>query len=90
MAGLIKRTIKIEYEILQGQKGTLEQELVQEQQIDASGTAREIGNVRVDDEHQLWPFTGEWWRDELGYYRVRLKNQCKRSAPEGAPATPAQ
>ena len=33
LAQLIKRVIKIEYEILQGQKGALEQEVVQEQQI---------------------------------------------------------
>jgi tetratricopeptide (TPR) repeat protein len=90
LAGLIKRTIKIEYEILSGQKGTLTQELIEEQQVDKSVTAREVGNVRVDDEHEIWPFDGEYWRDELGYYRVRLKNQCARNAPEGAPTGPTE
>ena len=33
LAQLIKRVIKIEYEILQGEKGALEQEVIQEQQI---------------------------------------------------------
>ncbi len=88
LAQLIKRVIKIEYEILQGQKGVIEQELVQEQQVFASGKAKNIGNVRVDDEHQYWPFTGEYWRDELGYYRFNLMNRCEKSAPEGAPAAP--
>ena len=35
----------------------------------------------------MWPFIGEYWRDELGYYRVKIVNQCVRNAPEGAPAT---
>jgi tetratricopeptide (TPR) repeat protein len=88
LAQLIKRVIKIEYEILQGQKGQLEQEVIQEQQLSTNARATEIGNVRVDDEHQYWPFTGEYWRDELGYYRYRLLNRCEKMAPEGAPTGP--
>ena len=85
---MIRRVLKIEYEILQGQKGQLEQEVIQEQQLQGSGKATEIGNVRVDDEHQYWPFVGEYWRDELGYYRFRLLNRCEKMAPEGAPSGP--
>jgi hypothetical protein len=88
LAQLIKRVIKIEYEILQGQKGVLEQEIVAEQQVLGSGKSTEIGNIRVDDEHQYWPFNGEYWRDELGYYRFRLLNRCEKAAPEGAPSGP--
>jgi hypothetical protein len=88
LAQLIKRVIKIEYEILQGQKGQLEEEVAREQQISATTKATEIGNVRVDDEHQYWPFNGEYWRDELGYYRYRLLNRCEKLAPEGAPVGP--
>ncbi|HXI55311.1 MAG TPA: hypothetical protein VNO55_04600 [Polyangia bacterium] len=87
LAQLIKRVIKIEYEILQGEKGSLEQEVIQEQQIIKSGGQRRAEEIRVDDEHNIWPFTGEYWRDELGYYRVRVANRCERSAPEGAPTT---
>jgi tetratricopeptide (TPR) repeat protein len=88
LAQLIKRVIKIEYEILQGQKGQLEEEVAKEQQIAQTSKATQIGNVRVDDEHQYWPFNGEYWRDELGYYRYRLVNRCERLAPEGAPSGP--
>jgi len=88
LANLIRRVLKIQYEILQGQKGVLEREVVEEQQAQQSGKATEIGNVRVDDEHQYWPFRGEYWRDELGYYRFRLLNRCEKSAPEGAPSGP--
>jgi hypothetical protein len=32
--------------------------------------------VEVDSEHVLWPFDGEYWRDELGYYRQEVSDQC--------------
>jgi tetratricopeptide (TPR) repeat protein len=87
LAQLIKRVIKIEYEILQGQRGALEAEIITEQQIIQGPNAKRAEEIRVDDEHQMWPFTGEYWRDELGYYRVRIGNKCQHNAPEGAPAT---
>jgi TolA-binding protein len=87
LAQLIKRVIKIEYEILQGQRGALESEIIAEQQIIQGPNAKRAEEIRVDDEHQMWPFTGEYWRDELGYYRVRIGNKCQHNAPEGAPST---
>ncbi len=88
LSQLIKRVIKIEFEILNGQKGSLETELVQEQESNPSaGPHRRGEEIRADDEHQIWPFNGEYWRDELGYYRVKVSNKCARNAPEGAPAT---
>jgi hypothetical protein len=32
--------------------------------------------VKADEEHYLWPFDGEYWRDELGFYRQRVVNTC--------------
>jgi TolA-binding protein len=87
LAQLIKRVIKIEYEILAGQKGELEEEVRQEQQVIHSGIGHKAQEIRADDEHVIWPFNGEYWRDELGYYRVKIKNKCGGQAPEGAPAT---
>jgi hypothetical protein len=34
-------------------------------------------SVHVDSEHVLWPFNGEYWRDELGYYRQELTDRCR-------------
>ena len=34
------------------------------------------GEVVIDDEHEKWPFTGEYWKDELGYYRFKVQNKC--------------
>jgi TolA-binding protein len=87
LAQLIKRVIKIEYEILAGQKGELEEEVKQEQQVIQGHSNRHGNDIRADDEHELWPFNGEYWRDELGYYRVKIVNKCGGSAPEGAPST---
>jgi len=87
LSQLIKRVIKIEYEILAGQKGELEEEVKQEQQVLHAGTGHRAGEIRADDEHVIWPFNGEYWRDELGYYRVKIRNKCGGQAPEGAPAT---
>lgn len=65
----------VELEIATYQRGQLDQEV--QQQMDV---ARESGGGRVvvDEEHQLWPFDGEYWRDELGFYRQKVTNQCGR------------
>lgn len=34
--------------------------------------------ILVDDEHQTWSFNGEYWKDELGFYRFRIASQCPR------------
>jgi hypothetical protein len=47
--------------------------------------AKRAEEIRVDDEHHMWPFTGEYWRDELGYYRVRIGNKCQHNAPRAHP-----
>ena len=44
-------------------RGQLDQEM-QQQMTDAQRSGG--GEVEVDEEHQLWPFRGEYWRDELG------------------------
>lgn len=31
-----------------------------------------------DTEHIYWPFDGEYWRDELGYYLYNIKSKCGR------------
>ena len=40
----------------------------------------------VDDDEVLWPFEGEYWRDELGTYRYHLGQRCRG----GAKVTPVQ
>jgi tetratricopeptide (TPR) repeat protein len=86
LTALINRVTKIKFEILEGEKSQEEEDLKTEQAHDRSHKAKNIVTINVDDEHQFWPFTGEYWRDELGYYRYKLANKCGRTgAPEGAP-----
>jgi hypothetical protein len=39
---------------------------------------------QLDDDEELWPFEGEYWRDELGSYRFQLGRRC---APAKKPGT---
>jgi len=32
--------------------------------------------------HEYWPFDGEYWPDEIGYYRYTVKDACPRSKDE--------
>jgi hypothetical protein len=40
--------------------------------------AKIYGVVKPDEEHILWPFDGEYWRDELGFYRQVVRSACGR------------
>jgi hypothetical protein len=65
-------------EIVKFETSKAEKELL-EQNIDAK--ERLLGQAIFrptvpDDRHTYWPFDGEYWPDELGYYRYTLKNAC--------------
>jgi len=30
----------------------------------------------TDPDYVYWPFSGEYWRDELGYYRPAVEGRC--------------
>ena len=34
--------------------------------------------IVIDDEHFMWKFNGEYWKDELGYYRFRIRSVCPK------------
>lgn len=75
LSELMNQVDTVELEIATYQRGQLSQEM-QEQQTEV---ARSGGlNVEVDEEHQMWPFDGEYWRDELGFYRQQVTSQCGR------------
>ena len=73
---LLNQSTSIKIEILNARRGVLTQEM-QQGQI-TSGPQRVEARIRADDEHVLWPFLGEWWRDELGSYRQAISSQCGR------------
>ncbi len=72
---LMNQADTVQVEILSYTRGQLSQEM-QSQQLEASRTGH--GDVEVDEEHQMWPFNGEYWRDELGFYRQQVTSRCGR------------
>ncbi len=73
---LLNQTTRVEVEILNALRGALDMELKTEQQL--TGPQTEQATIESDAEHVLWPFEGEYWRDELGYYRQPIQSRCGR------------
>lgn len=50
--------------------------------------------LQVEDDEELWPFEGEYWRDELGSYRYELGTRCRRPRARietaGKPSDPSR
>ena len=78
---LLAQSLRLSYEI-----AGREQELAR-----AGGPALPLSQraqrslPQVGEDEELWPFQGEYWRDELGSYQFTLGEHCQRSAP-GVPA----
>ncbi len=73
---LNNQVTRVEIEILKAVRGELEMEI--ETGDTATGPTVEVGKIVSDKEHVLWPFTGEFWRDELGFYQQPIVNNCGR------------
>ena len=82
---LIAQSLRLSYEIAGREK-----ELASNP--DAALTARAHNEPpKVAEDEELWPFQGEYWRDELGSYRYQLGQRCKRPrAPLPTAAQPAR
>lgn len=75
MQDLSNQIDTVEIEVLNFERGQLGQAL--QQQMTAAGQSSG-GEVFVSSEHNVWPFNGEYWRDELGYYRQQVTYRCGR------------
>lgn len=67
---------KILIDIVAAQRNLLDQ-AIKEGQVSATD-AKIFGVVNPDSEHFIWPFDGEYWRDELGFYRQEVASACGR------------
>jgi len=74
LSALQRDGTKIKFEILQGQADKLS--------ADAAGGRVSVDHkeepIIVDDEHFQWRFDGEYWKDELGYYRFKIRSRCPK------------
>ena len=64
--------LKIKGETLKAQRGALAESVGLEQAAAAAARTE----IEVDPEHFEWPFTGEYWRDELGSYLYDISSEC--------------
>ncbi len=67
---------KILIDITAAQRNLLDEKLAKGQVSKAE--SKIYGVVKPDEEHVLWPFEGEYWRDELGFYRQVVESACGR------------
>ena len=72
---LIKQAIRIDIETNRS-----EQERIESQLRAIQRRPRDVEKEFVewaDDEKLVWPFEGEYWRDELGTYELTLAHSCR-------------
>ncbi|HVY48518.1 MAG TPA: hypothetical protein VHB21_21665 [Minicystis sp.] len=67
---------KIIIDITAAERNKLDQQVVSGQLSKEESLT--YGVVKPDDEHVLWPFDGEYWRDELGFYRQVVTSKCSK------------
>ena len=67
--------LKIKFEILNGKAEKLSSDAVKASRVSADHKEEPIV---VDDEHFQWRFNGEYWKDELGYYRFKIRSRCPK------------
>jgi outer membrane protein assembly factor BamD (BamD/ComL family) len=75
MQDLSNQIDTVEIEVLNYERGQIGQELQAQMTAASESTG---GEVYVSPEHNVWPFNGEYWRDELGYYRQQVTYRCGR------------
>jgi hypothetical protein len=67
---------KILIDVTAAQRNIIDQKIAENRVSKAE--AKIFGVVKPDEEHVLWPFNGEYWRDELGFYRQTVESACGR------------
>jgi hypothetical protein len=75
LAEHLRDSAKILIDITAAQRNQLDQAIAGSQ---VSVEESKANIVRPDAEHFIWPFSGEYWRDELGFYRQTITSKCAR------------
>ena len=75
--GFSRDGLRIKYEILQAKGNKLSAEAADPSKAKISADHKEEPII-VDDEHFQWKFNGEYWKDELGYYRFKIRSRCPK------------
>ena len=68
--------LKIKFEILNGKAEKISTDSVKG--VEKVKADHKEEPIVVDDEHFQWKFNGEYWKDELGYYRFKIRSRCPK------------
>lgn len=74
LGALSRDGVKIQYEILNAKAEKLSAEAVGTR----ISSSHKEEPIIVDDEHFQWKFNGEYWKDELGFYRFKIRSRCPK------------
>lgn len=80
MRDLVSQTRGIQAERMEGQVDTIRRALNVTQANDRKVFIGGLQPLKVDQQLEYWPFMGEYWEDELGYYVYNLDDQCGTEA----------
>ena len=72
----LRNGAKILIDITAAQRNQLDAQIATGQMSKAE--SKVFGVINPDEEHVIWPFDGEYWRDELGFYRQVVSSKCGR------------
>jgi hypothetical protein len=78
LRGLSNDGLKIKYEILEGKGKKLPSDALAGKGVQQVSKNHKEEPIIVDDEHFQWRFNGEYWKDELGYYRFKIRSRCAK------------
>lgn len=70
-------------DMLQFETRLYEQASVRGDMLDTRETV--VRRKRVKDGYRAWPFEGEYWADEVGYFRINAKPDCPAGLSVGNP-----
>ncbi len=72
----LRNAQKIVIDVVNAERGRIEEAAIKDKMTKEETDV--LGIVSPDEEHVLWPFDGEYWRDELGFYRQVVVSKCKK------------
>jgi tetratricopeptide (TPR) repeat protein len=79
---LLQQALRIKIEVARNEREALELSLNRGEPTDVVRNYRY--SVAVSDEHEYWPYDGEFWRDELGTYTYTLTKGCRDTGARAA------
>ncbi len=76
LRGLLTQQDEILFEVAQAERGEIEADVRAGMLIDDDVV--EGPDLEVTGEEMYWEFDGEYWRDEIGFYRFDIRSECRR------------